>query len=269
MRLPALQGLIRRRLLINFRADPRVVEKILPAPFSPKLYEGWSLVGICLIRLERIRPAGWPVFLGLSSENAAHRIAVTWSEASGQKEGVFIPRRDTSVLWNHLAGGRLFPGEHHYSKFQVSEEAGGISVSVRAKREPMSIDVRGKQTDSFPSYSVFSDLGSSSRFFSAGSIGYSVTSDCCRFDGIRLETEHWKVGALEIQHVESTFFSDPKWFPHGSVEFDHALIMRDIPHRWLQEPDIVRSAQTDGLGHPLGQAESPSDASDTQPINPL
>ena len=82
MRLPVIRGLIRRRMLVNFRADPATVQRLLPAPFHPKLHAGQAIVGVCLIRLEQIRPAGLPPFLGIASENAAHRFAVT-SRTSG------------------------------------------------------------------------------------------------------------------------------------------------------------------------------------------
>src|SRR4029453_9616399 len=103
MRLPKIHGVIRRRLLVNFRVDPDVIARQLPAPFRPKRYRGAAVAGICLIRLEEIRPKGFPRLAGLASENAAHRIAVEWDEADGKREGVYIPRRDTGSLVNHLA----------------------------------------------------------------------------------------------------------------------------------------------------------------------
>src|SRR5262249_49769285 len=110
MRLPTIEGVIRRRLLLNFRLDPDVAARELPAPFAPKLHGGHAIVGVCLIRLEHMRPLHAPKALGVSSENAAHRFAITWPSATGEQEGVFIPRRDSSSLLNQLAGGRIFPG---------------------------------------------------------------------------------------------------------------------------------------------------------------
>jgi hypothetical protein len=55
MRIPTLFGVIKRRFLINYRAHPKVIKGILPAPFEPKLHRGYAIVGICLIRLELIR----------------------------------------------------------------------------------------------------------------------------------------------------------------------------------------------------------------------
>jgi hypothetical protein len=47
---------------------------------------------------------------------------------------------------------------------------------------------------------------------------------------------------LQVEAVTSSFFDDRSVFPAGSIRFDHALIMRDIPHRWKALPDIVLGA---------------------------
>ena len=121
MRLPVIQGVIRRRILANFRIDPEVMQREIPARFRPKLQNGWAVAGICLIRLEHIRPKRLPEIVGLNSENAAHRVAVIWDEAGDAREGVFISRRDTNSQINHLLGGQIFPGEHHAAHFSVNE----------------------------------------------------------------------------------------------------------------------------------------------------
>ncbi len=64
MKLPTLQGIIKRRILVNFRADPETVQAILPDSFRPKLHNGKAIAGICLIRLEHIRPMHTPGFVG-------------------------------------------------------------------------------------------------------------------------------------------------------------------------------------------------------------
>jgi hypothetical protein len=74
---------------VNFRVPPEIIQRQLPRPFVPKLHNGHAIAGICLIRLEEIRPKRFPRMLGLSSENAAHRIAVRWEDSTGAHEGVY------------------------------------------------------------------------------------------------------------------------------------------------------------------------------------
>src|SRR6266567_9057650 len=86
MRLPTIQGIIRRRILANFRIDPDVMQRHMPSRFRPKLHNGFAVAGICLIRLEHIRPKLMPEIVGLNSENAAHRVAVLWDENGATRE---------------------------------------------------------------------------------------------------------------------------------------------------------------------------------------
>jgi hypothetical protein len=239
MRLPIINGLIRRRLLVNFRVNEEVMSRFLPPPFRPKLHKGYAIAGICLIRLEQIRPDWLPSFCALSSENAAHRIAVLWDDPSGEtREGVFVPRRDTGSRLNHFAGGRIFPGEHHLADFDVTDNGSEISMSVRSRDGQMSVKLLGTEADAWPESSCFDSLAESSNYFEGGSVGYSVTRDCCRLDGIRLQIDGWQVRPLAIEHVESSFFADQSVFPPGTITFDHALIMRDLRHQWHGEPDM-------------------------------
>lgn len=250
MRLPVISGIIRRRLLVNFRVDQDVMSRFLPSPFRPKLHNGYAIAGICLIRLEQIRPVGIPGVFGISSENAAHRIAVLWDDpSSGSREGVFIPRRDTGSRLNHFAGGRIFPGEHHLADFDVTDDGSSISMSIRSRDGLMSVQLRARESDSMPESSCFDSLEESSAYFEGGSVGYSVTRNCCRLDGIRLKTDTWQVRPLAVEQVESSFFSNGRVFPAGSVIFDHALIMRDLMHHWHGEPDMYTDQKANKARH--------------------
>src|SRR5437868_3074196 len=145
MRLPQIQGVIRRRMLVNFRVDAEVIQRQLPSKFRPKLHEGSAVAGICLIRLEQILQRGVPGFLGLSSENAAHRIAVLWEDESGHtEEGVFVPRRDTNSRLNHFAGGRLFPGEHNRASFEVETSQETINFKMDSDDGEVALRLRAQ-----------------------------------------------------------------------------------------------------------------------------
>jgi hypothetical protein len=242
MSVPKVQGVIRRRLLVNYRVDPEVMSRHLPAPFRPKLQGGYAIAGICLIRLEQIRPSGVPPALGLSSENAAHRIAVV----RGSEDAVFIPRRDSDSWLNHMIGGRLFPGEHHRAQFLVEDDGCAIRLKMESLDKSVSVEVEGKVSRQLPAGSAFASVHEASRFFERGSLGYSPTGDPSRFDGLILATHGWSVEPLTVASVSSSYFSDRQAFPVGSVEFDHALVMRDLQHEWLSAPTLSREPGLEG-----------------------
>jgi Uncharacterized conserved protein (COG2071) len=229
IKIPTIHGVIERRILVNFTVEPDIIQKIIPAPFRPKIYKGKAIVGICLIRLKHIRPKGLPSFMGLSSENGAHRIAVEWAENGETKEGVFVPRRDTSSYLNTLAGGRIFPGRHFHAAFDVKEAAGHYHVAFKSS-DGTSISIDGDKTEKLNPDSIFENLDKASKFFEGGSLGYSPNGD--KYEGLQLKTFNWKVEPLQVTSVQSSFFENEELFPKGSVQFDNALLMTQIHHEW-------------------------------------
>jgi hypothetical protein len=191
-----------------------------------------AIAGLCLIRLEQMRPAFVPLPVGLASENAAHRVAVCWTDAQGEcREGVYIPRRDTSSLLNRLAGGRLFPGTHHPARFDVRDEGGRIDFAMQSADGEIDVRLRARVADALPATSRFASLEAASAFYQAGAVGFSPGKDGS-VEGVSLSTTTWKVEPLLVEAVSSRYFDDERRFPRGSVVFDSALLMRDIPHAW-------------------------------------
>jgi len=238
MRVPILRGVIDRRMLVNFRARPEVLQRLLPEPFRPRLIHGFGMAGVCLIRLKHIRPRFFPAVLGMSSENAAHRIAVEWEQGGKRHQGVYIPRRDTSSRFNTLVGGRLFPGVHHHAKFEVQERPDAYRVALRSDDGRTRLSVRARPSPTMPPGSVFRSLREASEFFRDGSIGFSPGLAAGHFEGLELRTRDWRVQPLVVDEVHSSFFHDPELFPPGSVEFDSALLMREVEHEWCQQPAL-------------------------------
>jgi Uncharacterized conserved protein (COG2071) len=232
MKIPAIRGVIDRRILVNYRVDPSVLAGLLPQPFRPKLVNGAGMAGVCLIRLKAVRPRFLPPFLGLSSENAAHRIAVEWDHGGERLEGVYVPRRDTSSRINAAVGGRLFPGEHHHATFRVDERDDQYRIALDSDDREAHLLVEGRLASCLPEGSTFGSVAEASAFFERGSLGYSATARAGEFDGLELRCFGWRVEPLAIGRVESSFFDDRARFPAGSVEFDCALLMRGIDHEW-------------------------------------
>lgn len=244
MRIPVIRGIIDRRILANFRIDPDVTARILPAPFRPKLMNGFAIGGVCLIRLKAIRPRFIPLPWGIRSENAAHRIAVEWDVDGQRLEGVYIPRRDTDSRFNTWVGGTLFPGIHHHASFTVKESGNRFSVALQSDDGDTQVLVSGSVADQLPSSSVFSSIAEASEFFRMGSLGYSVTLSDGRFDGLELRCKDWHVEPLDIDRIESSYFENETQFLRGSVQFDCALLMRGIHHEWHGRNDLCCPEKT-------------------------
>ncbi|MEU8662806.1 DUF2071 domain-containing protein [Actinoplanes philippinensis] len=236
---PRMASVIERRLLVNYRTDPEVTARLLPAPLRPQVVNGWAVSGICLIRLSGVRPAAVPVPFGVRSENAAHRIAVEWDTADGVAHGVYIPRRDTGSLLTTWAGGRIFPGHHSRGRFDVHETAGELQININDDTQGVRVEAHVRTTEALTGSHLFAGTDEASEFFRRGSDGFSATPDPDRLDGVRLSSREWRVTPVEPVSVRSSFFDDPVNFPHGTAILDCGLVMRDIAAQWSALPSMT------------------------------
>jgi len=239
--LPVLEGVIARRILLNFRVDPEIAQRNIPSSLKVEIRNGHAIAGICLIRLEHLRPKHMPAFLGISSENMAHRIAIEYPTEAGFHPGVFIWSRETDQKLVQALGGRLFPGVHHTGIFDIIEGTSFISMDVHTGDGKCDVRFSANQRPWTPTRS-FDALRDASDFFAKGDCGFSCSLRGDELEGMRLKTIAWQVQPLTCDYIEARFFEDPQRFPPGCVEFDCGLIMRGVQHEWheLQEiPNLV------------------------------
>jgi hypothetical protein len=245
--LDTIRGVISRRVLLNYRIDPDVLRRALPAPFRPKLYRGRGVGGVCMIRFKGLRPRFLPSWLGMASENAAHRVAVEWEEDGELREGVFIPRRDTNSWLNKTLGGRVFPGIFNRSTFEIREADGAVVVRIVRRDGGEEVAFAGRPAERLPQSSLFPSLDEAAGFFSLGATGYSATRREGHYHGMDLKCLTWTIEPLAVEYARSCFFGDTTRFPPGSAELDCALLMRDIDHEWHSRPDLYLSREKSGL----------------------
>jgi hypothetical protein len=241
---PDIEAIIDRRLLLNFRVDPAIATRLVPAPFRPNLSTGFAIAGVCLIRLTQLRPHGLPRAIGITTESAAHRFAVEWDTEAGTDHGVYIPRRDTNSRLSVLLGGRVFPGEHHRCSFRANEGNGSHDLELTSVDLTTQISVKARAASSLPNGSVFRDVDDASEFFRRDTLGYSETRYPGNYDGLELRAAHWNIDPLSVDHVSSSYFADPTIFPPGTVEFDCALSMRRTPAQWRSRPQLRFAARS-------------------------
>lgn len=226
-----IEGVIDRRILVNYRIDPHYLEKILPPPFKPRLIKGYGMGGICLIRFKKMRPIWLPSIIGTSSENGTHRFCVEWKENGKWHSGIYVKKRFTNSRLHEFMGDKIFPGALNFSHFKASEKNGHYSVSFKSKDGEYTY-VEAHEVHHFPKDSLFKTIEEASEDFRKDQIGYSPDRQKNQFKGVKLNTNCWAVSPLSLKTVKSSLFSDQNLFPKGSIEVDHVLLMKNIAHSW-------------------------------------
>ena len=155
---------IERRLLVNYRFDPEMVEPLLPPPFRPQIVSGWAVGSVCFLRLRNLRPGHFPGAFGITTENVAHRFAVEWNDGESLHNGVFVPRRDTNSRIAALGGDKVFPGAQRLARFEVSDDRPELRIGVESRDGSLSISVAADECSAMGG-KLFSGLDDAIGFF--------------------------------------------------------------------------------------------------------
>ncbi|MEO6467740.1 MAG: DUF2071 domain-containing protein [Acidimicrobiia bacterium] len=233
---PVMDSVVERRLLVNYRIEPAVVARLLPAGFRPQLVRGWAVGGVCAIRLGSLRPRGLPAALGLTSEGCAHRFAVEWDEGDTVHRGVFIARRESGSHINVLAGDRLFPGRHAPARFGVDETRN--QIALRCVGRDVRVAAAGSIGDALDGSRLFPDVTAASDFYRSAPFGYSSTGRTDRLEGMEFRTDAWNIEPFDLEHMESSYFDDRMRFPVDAIALDSAFVMRHVPATWHPAPSL-------------------------------
>jgi hypothetical protein len=91
---------------------------------------------------------------------------------------------------------------NHTNRSHTTEFLRHIELSMKSLDGAVAVDVTGDETDTFPASSCLSSLGEASSFFEGGSLGYPLTRDTNRLDGLLLRTSasRWAIWTLTGQN---------------------------------------------------------------------
>jgi hypothetical protein len=123
---------IRCRVLVLYRVDPSVLQRMLPAGTRPRTVQGSAVGEACYTRLGPSRflrgrlssPSDHLTYrFGLEREGKGGPVAVTW-----------VVRRETSSWLEARCGEKLLRGEYGRSEFRVREDQFGLELAVTSAR---------------------------------------------------------------------------------------------------------------------------------------
>jgi hypothetical protein len=232
MKLPVLDGIIDRRILLNYRVNPKVIKSLLPHHLDPIVINGYASACICLLRLKNIGIKYSLPFLRITSENAAHRFLIKWIDNGKEMHGVYIPRRDTDSVLNVWLAGKLFSWPHYMAKFEVQKGRGSYCLEMKSKDASSELQIKAELANVFPAVSMFDSLEHASACFQKCAVGISLSQKPNQLKVIQLKTRTWLVTPLHVQELRSSYFENSDLFPTDQIHFDNALLMENIEHEW-------------------------------------
>lgn len=225
--LPAMDATIERRIFVTYRADPDAVRPLVPERYDLRLTDGWAIGGVCLLRLGNTRPRHMPRWVGVSSENAAHRISIVGPDG---EPAIWSPRRDTDSHLTARLGRTLYPSAPGTARFDIGQDDERFNVQAVDADGHTVASIDATRTDALATTSVFADVAALDDYYRSTRHGYSPTSDPESDGCITVDFEQGEITPLAVRRSHSTVF-DPL-VAAGSAALDHVVLMRQLSSTW-------------------------------------
>ena len=204
---------IRCRVLVLYRIDPSVLQRVLPAGMRPRIVQSYAVGVACYTRLGPSR------FLRSSSDHLAYRFALEREDKDGPQPVTWVARRETSSWLEARCGEKLLRGEYGRSVFELHEDQFGLKLAVTSPRGEefhLRAEAPGKLGESlFPSPHAVES------FFAEHGEIQPADVFAPEADELDLKT-CFAPEPLAVFEVRSLFFDDRTVFPSGSATLDSA-----------------------------------------------
>src|SRR5437762_735470 len=86
------------RFIFNFRLRPEELARHLPVPWlKPQVFNDWSVVSFCILKLNRVTVWPLPRFLGMETISCAYRCGIIDSSNGTPEPSVYVTDRNTDL----------------------------------------------------------------------------------------------------------------------------------------------------------------------------
>ena len=226
------------RALLVYRAEPEVVQALLPEERRPLVVHDRALVILCYTRLGAIRRRWLPRRLGAPSDHLAVRIATERDGKGGVERGSWILSRRTSSWIEARCGDKLFRGDYARAEFTLEENNARLRLEVRGReREELFLLAETAPT---LTGSLFGHAREAEELFATTEATRPHDVLAPEADELGLSSGAFAVEPLRPLEVRAACVDERALFPPGTIELD--CVLRLVAQRRVKSPQ--RSAAT-------------------------
>ena len=201
----------------------------LPSCLEPDTFDGrWAFVAVAVVQTRKLRPSGFPHWLGHDFVLVGYRYFVRYRTPAGRNlRGLYILRSETDKKRMEILGN-LFT-RYRYVKTDVCVRADEHRLQVNDNDTGLAIDVDLTGDGELPEGSPFTRWEDARRF--SGPLPFTFTCEAEKkrvliVEGVRSD---WRPQPVRVRHHDVPFIAG---LGHRDAILANAFVVRDIPYHW-------------------------------------
>lgn len=230
-----LVGRLEDCVLLNYRTPAKSVRQLVPAGLELTMYGPWAFWNIVACRVARIRPAGWPVWTGVTYLHVAYRLLVHARTANGRVEhGLYFIRSDADHRLISGVAARLTDFQFHHADIQLTAGTGPYRLSVRGNGDHLADAQLLADGGSAPPRAIdscFDSVEQAAQFLKYRPLGLACdrAGSRLRFSEVFRDESQWQETPI---HITTASWSLLEHLEQGEIRLELATRVVPIDYRW-------------------------------------
>lgn len=226
----AVEAFFRRSVVLTFAAPVEQLRPLLPLCLEPDSFnERWAFAAVAMVQTSKLRPKGFPGFMGNDFFLAGFRIFVRYRNAAGKRlRGLYILQSLTDkpkMKWL----GNIFT-HYNYSTTDILFKESGAQTQIVSAASGIDICVEeGNDDIALPEGSPFGSWKEARRF--AGPLPFTFTFNAARKEVLIIEgvRQHWEPLPLKVLRMNLEL---PGLLQNKDLRLANAFVVKNIPYNW-------------------------------------
>ncbi len=215
---------------LTFAVPKEQVAARLPECLEPDIFDDrWAFVAVAIVQTRRLRPAGFPAWLGSDFILLGYRFFVRYRNAEGRNlRGLYILRSETDKTRMVRLGNCFTRYGYVKTDMRLTETAERLRVEAPATGLKIEIDLTD-DASSPPEGSPFTSWEQARKF--SGPLPFTFTYEAARrrviiVEGVR---SHWKPRPVRVTSHRIPFLWE---LGLQDAVLANAFVVRNIPYYW-------------------------------------
>ena len=217
-------------LVLTYAVSKEQLQKFIPECLTlDTLGDKWAFIAVAMVKTKRLRPKGFPGFVGNDFILAGYRIFVKYKTSYGKRlRGLYIIRSETDKTKMKILGN-VFT-HYNYQKTDIAFERNANHIEVVSIKSNLLVKV--EESDDhlpLPNNSPFKDWKEARRF--AGPLPFTFTYDSTTKEVLIIEgvRDEWTPKPVKVIESQVGFVDSLQL--HGAV-LANAFVIHNIPYYW-------------------------------------
>ena len=226
----AVEAYFESSLVLTYAVPKEQLQTIIPAYLTlDTLHDTWAFIAVAMVKTRKLRPKGFPSFLGHDFFLTGYRIFVRYTTSGGKRlRGLYILKSETNK-WQMTLLGNLF-SHYRYSSVDIDYSINESIIKIKSHQSNINIEVDSSNTNNLlPAGSPFLNWKEARRF--AGPLPFTFSynnknNQVVIIEGVR---ENWTPKPVQVITSQIGFINQ---LNVKNAVLANAFIIQNIPYYW-------------------------------------